>query len=290
MDSFFNNSISKKVLLDLYYSKLKSLNLDYNFITVETSFGDTNIVITGKESNPPLVVIHGENSCAPVAMERLKGLDKRFRIFAIDVLGQPNLSEEVRLNTESNDYGKWMYEIVSRLHLHNAYLVGFSFGGYICLKSLGYDERRFAKAFLVNPAGIIRSSWPKAFVKGYLPLMLFKIKNNNKWLKRYIKNTFSDEDVFMTDYMSTLILTYAMNSIFMPNLTKQVLETISTPIHIIASKRDYLFPGKRLIKQAEKFFPSLQHTVLLPNAKHVLNQEENNKIIKLIVEFSTTSN
>ena len=106
MHSFYDNTELKKEIIDLYYKKLNELDIDYEFLTVETSFGDTNIIVTGKVNKPPLVLVHGENSCVPMAICKLKGLEDKFRIYAIDVLGQPNLSDDVRLSMKTDDYGK----------------------------------------------------------------------------------------------------------------------------------------------------------------------------------------
>ena len=288
MHSFYDNTELKKEIIDLYYKKLNELDIDYEFLTVETSFGDTNIIVTGKVNKPPLVLVHGENSCVPMAICKLKGLEDKFRIYAIDVLGQPNLSDDVRLSMKTDDYGKWMYEIMSRIQIHNAYLVGISLGGFISLKSLIYNEDRISQAFLINPAGIVKGNPFKIFIKSHLPLTLFKIRENTKCLKQYIKNTYSHEDAFTLKFLSKLFLTYNINSFSIPLVNKQELKALTTPLHIVVSKNDYLFPGIKLLNRAKQWLPTLCNVVLLQNAKHVPSQEDNNKIKELILESLIT--
>ncbi len=48
-------------------------------------------------SNPPILIVHGSNGCAPIALETYSGLSSKFQVLAIDVLSQPNKSAETRL-------------------------------------------------------------------------------------------------------------------------------------------------------------------------------------------------
>jgi len=289
MPSFFINQESKKAIIDLYYKKLQSLNLDFEFLTVETSFGDTNIIATGSINNPPLILMHSENSCAPIAIEKLKALEEKFRIYAIDILGQPNLSEEVRLNPKTDDYGKWMYEILSRLQIYKTYFVGISLGGFIGLKSLIYNQNRIFQAFLIHPAGIVNGNRFEVFVKAYLPSTSFKIRKKTTCLKQFIKNTYTNEDAFTLKFLSKLFLTYRSKSISVPLMTTQEAQIITIPLNIIAAKDDYLFPGEKLLNRTQKLFPSLKKTLLLENSKHVPSKDDYDRIKELILETLITS-
>lgn len=289
MQSFFINQESKKAIIDLYYKKLQSLNLDFEFLTVETSFGDTNIIITGNANNPPLVLVHGENSCAPIAIEKLKALEEKFRIYAIDILGQPNLSDEVRLNPKTDDYGKWMYEILSRLQIYKAYFVGISLGGFIGLKSFIYNKDRISEVFLIHPAGIVNGNRFEVFVKAYLPSTSFKIQKKTICLKQFMKNTYTNEDAFTLKFLSKLFLTYRTKRLSIPLMTTQEAQIITIPLNIIAAKDDYLFPGEKLLNRAQKIFPSLKKTILLENSKHVPSKDDYDKIKELILETLITS-
>ena len=74
MKSFFNSEQGKLDILRLYDEKLKELNTDFECIQVQTSFGKTNIIATGDASNPPMIIIHGSNGCAPIALETYPNL------------------------------------------------------------------------------------------------------------------------------------------------------------------------------------------------------------------------
>lgn len=62
MPSFFKNPQVKSEIEKLYQDKLDELSIRCEFLTVETTFGDTNIILTGKLAKRPPVLLHGSNS------------------------------------------------------------------------------------------------------------------------------------------------------------------------------------------------------------------------------------
>lgn len=282
MLSFFSSLKGKRDILALYDNKLDELPIAYELLKVETSFGDTNIIHVGQKNNPPLVLLHGANACAPIAIEALIGLADRFSIYAIDVIGQPNLSEEIRPDMQDNSYGKWMYEIMTRLNLWNAVLVGISFGGFLTWKALAFDEKRISKAFFITPAGLVTGNFLKLQWKVLLPMRLFKWRKKRKYVCKFLDALFTKQDEFSKQFLAQVILHYEIDSSPIPLITKEEAQNIKTPIYVIAAENDVLFPGKKMLKRAKELFPTLQEVLLLKNSKHVPCPSGNEQIIKLI--------
>jgi len=286
MQSFFNNQQTKKDIELLYHNKLDELGIVYEFLKVETSFGDTNIIVTGHADKPPLVLLHGSNGCAPIGIEALIALVKDFRIYAIDIVGQPNLSAGIRPSMQNDDYGQWMFEILSRLNVWNVTLVGISFGGFISWKTLVFDARRISSTFLIAPAGIVNGNPLKAFWKIFLPMKLYKWRKNTKYVHQFLNELFTEEDEFAFAYLSKVFLHFEMDFSSIPLIKKEEAQKIKTPIHIVAADNDLLFPGEKMIQRARQILPSLEDILLLKNSKHVPNQNGNDQITELIKNHS----
>jgi len=158
MSSLSNNSETKNEIEKFYRQKLDEFPISYELKRIETTYGDTCIVITGEKENPPLVLLYGLNSSVSCVGEMTLNLVKNFRIYSVNVSVRPNLSDGLLLNMNDDSYGKWMYEILSCFGVRNAFLVGISLGAYVALKFLAFDEKRIAKAFLITPAGIVKGS------------------------------------------------------------------------------------------------------------------------------------
>lgn len=284
MSTFFRNPEAKEEIRKLYRQKLDELPISYEFMRIETTYGDTNIVITGPKNKPPLVLLHGSNGCAPVAIEAMIGLTNNFRIYAVDIPGQPNLSEEFRPKMKDDTYGKWMYEILSRLAVRNALLVGISFGGFVALKTLMFDEKRIAKAFLIVPAGIVNGNPLKSLLKVFLPMKRYRKQKKIKYVRQFLGELFSEKDEFAETFLSKVFLNFKMDFSPIPLFSKKETERIKTPVHIFAAENDLLFPGRKMIKRAHKTFPSLKDGILLSNSKHVPSEQNNSFIADFITK------
>jgi pimeloyl-ACP methyl ester carboxylesterase len=284
MNSLFKSKQGKKEILSLYDEKLKELNIEFLYKTMDTSYGKTNIIISGKPSNPPILLVHGSNGCAPIALETYPNLYRKFQVFAIDVLAQPNKSAETRLSMKDNSYGLWIHELINQLQLKNVTMAGFSFGGLIILKTLIQNENNIKEVFLSAPAFIVNGNPLIALFKVFIPMKLYMKTQKNKYLEKFLKTLFTEKDEFALAYLSKVFLYFKMDFTPVPIIKKEEAALIKTPITIIAAKKDIIFPGVKMIKRAHKIFPSLKHIVLLESSKHVQNKTDNRTIETLILD------
>ncbi len=284
MKSLFKTKEGKNEILSLYDQKLKELNIHSEYIEVETRFGKTNIITTGETSHPPIIIIHGSNGCAPIALETYPSLSKAYKVYAIDVLAQPNKSAETRLSMKDDSYGIWMNEIMSQLKIDGVTLVGFSFGGLVILKTLEYDESKIKEAFLSAPAYIVNGNPIKALLKIFIPMKRYIKTKKIKYVEDFLEEVFTDRDEFAIKYLSKVFLNFEMDFTPVPVISKAGAQAIKTPITLFAAKKDILFPGHKLIKRAKKIFPSLKSSILFEDSKHVHSRAQNAVIEHAILE------
>ncbi|MDO3693764.1 alpha/beta hydrolase [Wenyingzhuangia sp. chi5] len=285
--SLYNSKESKKEIFNLYDQKLESLHVNYEYLTVSTSFGNTNIITCGEEKNPPIILLHGSNACAPIALETYQKLIPHFKVYAIDILAQPNKSDEIRLSMKDDSYGKWMHEIIDHLQIKNITLAGFSFAGLVILKTLEVDENKISKIYLSAPAYIVNGNPLKALFKIFIPMKKFIKSKNTKYLEKFLKEIFSEKDPFALEFMSKVLPNFNMDFTPVPTISKQRANSIKTPITLFAAEKDLMFPGKKMIQRAIKIFPSLKHYQLFKNSNHVLNNVNNNIVCDIIINDIT---
>lgn len=284
METLFTSEQGKKEILALYDSKLTELNLEYSTQTISTRFGSTHVIITGNPSNPPLILIHGSNGCAPVALETCPNLSEHFHVFAIDVLAQPNKSEENRLSMKDLSYGKWIHEIISILDLKDVTLSGFSFGGLIILKTLEESCQSIKQAFLICPTYIVNGNPLKALWKVFIPMKRFMKTKDPKFVEKFSEALFTERDAFAIQFLTKVFSYFNMDFSPLPVIKKESANTITTPITIFGADDDIFFPGQKMIKRAQKIFPSLKETVLFYNSKHVQKRSDNKVIEQKIIK------
>lgn len=280
--SLYHSPAAKESILSLYDQKLADCPFPYALKDVPTSFGQTRVIVTGATSNPPLVLVHGSNGCAPIALEVYPNLAQHFCVYAVDVLGQPNRSAEVALPYKGPAYGQWLNEVLVNLDLEEVVLLGFSLGGLVVYKTLLEDEKRIKSAYLAAPAGIVGGNPIKAIFKLFLPMKRYIKTRKSAALHQFLDAMFTEEDPFAVAFMGEILPNYKLDFSPIPNISAKEAKHIQTPLSIIGSGKDLLFPGQKMLARAKKIFPSLQTALLLPEAKHVPNAVDNKRIEELI--------
>lgn len=281
--SLYKNEIGKKEILELYNAKLDELEVDYESILLNTKFGKTHVIVCGDEGNPPLILIHGSNGCAPIALETYPNLVNHFQVFAVDVLAQPNKSAETRLSMKDNSYGEWTNELIEQFNLNNVTLVGFSFGGLIILKTLLQGESKIKKVFLAAPAFVVNGNPLVLLLKVFMPMKRFMRTKNNKYLKSFLNALFTDRDEFAYTYLAKVFAYFNMDFTPVPVISKHEALNITTPITLFAAKNDLMFPGGKMKRRASKILPSIKQIILLTNSKHVQGKDDNTLIENIII-------
>lgn len=284
MPSFFKSEAAKREILALYDKKLTELQIEYTYVTITTRFGDTNIIISGDSSHPPLILLHGSNGCAPIALEAYPNLNKKYCVYAIDVLAQPNKTDGIRPSMKDDTYGQWMNEIIDQLQLDQVTLAGFSFGGLVILKTLIYREDKIKAAFLAAPAYIVNGNLFKALFKIFIPMRRYMKTGDQGHIARFLDVLFTERDDFALPFLSLVFLHFDMDFTPVPVISKREARGIQTPITLFAAGQDILFPGEKMIKRARSLFPSLKEAILLSDSKHVQSRTDNARIEAYILK------
>lgn len=125
-------------------------------LAVPTRQGETFVIACGKESAPPVVLLHGAlaNSAAWIGDVALWA--EHCRIFAVDVIGEPGLSSQSRPLLASGAYASWLEDVLQALGLEHAALVGVSLGGWLALDYATRNPDRVDRMVLVCPGGVGR--------------------------------------------------------------------------------------------------------------------------------------
>lgn len=284
MPSLYKSESGKKSIISLYDSKLEELQITYESKFVETNFGKTHVLVVGDNSKPPLMLIHGSNGCAPIAIETYPNLTEKYQVFAVDVLAQPNKSAQTRLSMKDNTYGEWINEILTIFQLENVTLVGFSFGGLIILKTLLANEGKVKEVFLAAPAFIVNGNPLKALFKIFIPMKRYMKNQKPKFLQKFLDKLFTEKDEFALAYLAKVFVHFEMDFTPVPVIKTADAKNISKPITLIAAGQDLMFPGKKMLIRAKKIFPSLKESILLEDSKHVQGREDNSLIERMIMK------
>lgn len=121
---------------------------------VATRQGETFVIECGRTDGPPLLLIHGGLANSATWMGDVIAWAPHFRIYAVDVIGEPGLSAPSRPPLDSDEYARWLDDVLDALGLTAASIVGISLGGWLALDFAIRRGDRVSSLVLIVPGGV----------------------------------------------------------------------------------------------------------------------------------------
>ncbi len=235
--------------------------------TVETSAGQTHLLVGGPADGEPVVLLHGALASSAHALGELSALLQRFRVYAVDVIGQSVMSADARLDVRTDAYGRWLAEVMDALELPRAHVIGVSWGGFVAQQLATTDPGRIERLVLLVPAGLV-SSPPSAALALGLPMMMFRTfgleRSKRKLLGRLLTTPDDDWGPFLADAFGAYRLDMRV-----PPLTEPAqMAALRAPVLVIAGDGDLSFPGAALLERAREVFGPDVQVELVENCRH----------------------
>lgn len=282
--SIYKSQKGKEEILALYEEQLKRLETAYKDLWVSTSFGKTHLIETGNAEGEPLLVFHGGNATTAYNLLACDFLMKDFHIYAVDSIGHPGKSAEVRLSPNNYDYGKWAGEVIEALGYDSICCFGGSFGAGILAKTMCVAPGKVKRAVLYVPSGIKNASAINGMSMMF-PMIMYWITHQDKWLKKCMlpmavteKNI--TEDIYETAKLS---INHSKVKTGMPsNVKEKDMRKCEAPTLVMAAEKDCLFPAKGVLSRAEGIIKNVK-TYLLEGRGHMSSLRDEEK--QMIVEF-----
>jgi pimeloyl-ACP methyl ester carboxylesterase len=153
--SAFKTPEGEAAFLAAYDAAMKSWPVPFEEMDVPTPFGRTHVVVCGPKDAPPLVLLHGYWATSTMWAPNIADFSKHYRVYAVDVMGQPGKSVPAEPIRDGADYAAWLTATLDALHLGNVCLVGMSFGGWLALNYAVAAPARLRKLVLLSPGGFL---------------------------------------------------------------------------------------------------------------------------------------
>jgi pimeloyl-ACP methyl ester carboxylesterase len=288
----FKSETAKNRIMNTYNQLLDMWNVDKIGREIFTTYGTTNVILCGEQSNPPLVLFHGvgDNS-ALMWIYNAATLSRYFRIYAIDTIGGSGKSRPNENYNKGFDIAKWIDEILSELMLDKVYIAGQSHGAYLTqYYGLYRPERVIKMVCLASTVPDINFDPMKSMMKVFLPEALFPTKGNTiKLLHKLCGKSiaaFTENPIVIEHYQCLL---KGFNNMAMRY--HKIISFNDEQINSIREKTLYLvgeddpfakLGGKDALlknKMNVKFFPDVGHGI---------NHEISNEINRIIIEYLLT--
>ncbi|MDM5206994.1 alpha/beta fold hydrolase [Cytobacillus kochii] len=282
-------SEGKQLITQHYDNYLESFDFDVEQIYVDTSYGETHILIAGPPEGKPIFIFQGGNCINPMTLSWFSPLVDTYRVYAPDTIGHPGYSGESRISAKDNSFAQWIKELMDYFYIDSSAFVGPSYGAGIILRLATFMPDKIDCSVLVSPAGIRLGSKMRMIKDILLPLVLYNGTSSQKYLNK-ITDIMSDNSMKEIDKkIIGDVFKYIRLEQEMPKLTtKEELTHYSSPTLIIAGKKDIFFPESRLNKVAREIIPNLiafktYDMGHFPSEEHLINI--NNDIVEFLKNY-----
>lgn len=255
-------------------------------LTVPTPFGDTHVVASGDTKAPPLVLLHATGTSSTGWMWNIEALSERYRVFAVDIIGEAGRSRQSRLLRDRQDCVQWLSSVLDELEVQKPLLAGWSFGGWAALAFTVDEPQRVAKTALLAPFGSLAPYAPAVllFLKigPYLPMG----PPGGLALRMMSPGYRFDHDFALQFKLGGRYFKAAdpRASVFPQPFTDDELRSIHVPVLLMVGDRESTFDPYRAVAQARRCIAQVE-VELLPGIGHMIAMETSEVVNATLLRF-----
>jgi pimeloyl-ACP methyl ester carboxylesterase len=269
MNAVFKSEGARQLVLERYRALLASWPVDHEQHILPTRQGDTFALACGPKDAPPLILLHGMQANAASWLPDAALWSRQFRVYALDLIGQPGLSAPSQPAFNGDAHALWLDDVLDGLGLKQAAFVGVSLGGWIALDYAIRRPDRVSRLALICPTGIGRQ---RKFLLKALPLMLL-----GPWGMRRIRAMVIGPErqgleplaQAIVDLMRLISQSARLRALRPPVFQDDALVGLRLPLLAILGGRDVLLDSRESRERLECLVPQAQIR-FLPEARHFI--------------------
>jgi pimeloyl-ACP methyl ester carboxylesterase len=264
-NSIYKSPEGKQEIMALYDAALARWPVPYDELRIPTRHGETFVIASGEPSAPPLVLLHGSASNAVSWVGDVAQYCEHFRVYAVDLVGEPNRSAPNRPSWNGPGFAEWLEDVLDGLKIKQTHLLGLSQGGWTALKYAVYQPERVSKLVLLTPGGV--RPVKMSFLVQAIFLGLF-----GRWgAERTNKIVFGRQEI----HPEAVKFMNAIMTHFKPRIEKEYLFTdeelkcLEMPALLLGGVEDAMIPVEAVAARLREFSPRLE-VKLFPEMGHAL--------------------
>lgn len=292
----FRSAKAKAEYLALYDEAAKSWPVTSECRTVDTSYGQTFVRVSGPVDALPLVLLPGAGGCSLMWRPNIESLSECHRAYAVDVLintGCVGRSVYARTIKSPNGAVNWLDELFSALDLGDSiYLTGVSYGGWLTSQYALHFPDRLSKIVLIAPAAtVLPIRWE--FTLHAILLKLLPIRYSYRRFCYWIFNDLAQKDTQMMEAgvneLMMAIRCFKPAEFPRPTVLKdEELQGIKVPTLFLVGENEVIYSAQKAIRRLNEVTPHMQ-TEVVPNAGHDLTVAQAEMVNQKVLEFLAQS-
>ena len=282
--SAFKSPEGETVYLKAYNTAMKSWSIPFEEMVLQSRFGTTHVVVSGSAGAPPLMLLHGYMATLLMWLPNIADFANSYRVYAIDIMGQPGKSIPNEPIRDAADYVAWLTATLDALRLDRVSLVGMSYGGWLALNYAIAAPDRVAALVLLSPAASFLPIVKQFSLRG-MPMLLFPtrftVNSFMRWLGFRV-----ERDVFELLYLG-------LKHFRIPRETLRVAPTVfpdeqlhsmSVPTLLLIGDQEVIYDAAMALARARRLIPDLESDVV-PQSSHDMCVSQHRIVDKRILKF-----
>ena len=298
-----------------WYKKVESeINVEYESIFAKTRFGKTHAIVAGEGHSKSLILIPGVAGCAPLWRHQINDLSKYFKVYALDIVGQPGKSEPNPPSVFNDDFVNWLEDVITDLKLNKPHCVGVSTGGTTAMDMAIHKSDLIDKVVMCGPTGLARARLPfhqwfsRAMAKKKDADVLSDDLTASSFSKPRSGKTFGSFDRQLARGMALCTRFYRVDkslgiynektsrvnyikalkviSKFFFSVDKNKLKKFKNPGLLIFGEFEVLYNPYKISKKISKLIPGLQIEII-KDAGHAAIYDQPEKVNEKVISFLT---
>jgi pimeloyl-ACP methyl ester carboxylesterase len=231
------------------------------------------VIASGDPNAPALILFHGGLMNSVTWMGDVATWAKRFRVYAVDMIGEPGFSAASRPGLNSDAYTAWLDDVMAGLSVKRASLVGVSLGGWL---ALDYATRRpeFAERIaLLCPGGV--GPQKVAILFKLFALQLMGERGKRRAAEIVLgKAPVNPSPVIKAfgDFMALIRTHFIPRRTKLPVFSDDALQRLKMPLLAIVGGKDVLLDSRKTQERLRRNV-SQAEVRLLPEAGHFIPRQ-----------------
>ena len=261
----YKTPAGEQVVMALYDRALERWPVPYETRMIPTRHGETFVIACGDDSAPPLILLHGAASNSAIWAYDTAVYSPHYRVYALDLPGEPGKSTPNRPPWDSPAYAEWLEGALDALGINTATLAGISQGAWTALKFAVVHPHRVEKLVLMTPGGVV----PDRLSFGLRAIAYSLL---GRWgLRRLIRLTFGNQPIpdGVEDIMTIIMSHFKPRFGVLPLFTDEELQRMTMPTFLLGGEQDALRNLDQIAARLQALLPDLSVTIL-PGAGHAL--------------------
>jgi pimeloyl-ACP methyl ester carboxylesterase len=284
--SIYKNPAIEKQLMAIYDNRMAQWPVPYENRYLNTRYGKVHVIISGPVEAPPLFLLHASAMASWSWLYNIKGLNKHYRTYAIDTIGDAGRSVLADINIYPEDgqsLADLYSEIMDTLGVEKVSFIGASQGGFITTNMALYAPERVKKIILCGPMGYTGTN---ASVMRILFTTMFPIKPIQKSANRWAFGDDPGINAAVGDWFNTIFEGVISRQARPQPFTKKQLQSLHIPVLLLLGKRDGLVGNPENTRKLVQDIPNFR--VELLDTGHLISAEKPNRFNQLVYDFLET--